>query len=270
MKIKCLICNEIIELKYRYNLVSCKCKNCYVDGGQEYLHFGENNFSKILIIFDDYTELLASDEENYKKEYSKWEKKKFEVKIMKDILNTVFQKLINEKKGFKLIAWIFIILIILAIIFYPIIDANFLYYNRTNKRIEVIQKVVSIKEEDIKRDSRIEEEYNSILNDMNSQSNNYISNIFQKETNKGKNIAKFISGAWLFIIVGAIMPFSLDKNKGKRNIMGGILCIGIGAILGFFGYKIPNIINFAVNIILYQIILIFLAYTIATSGKKAQ
>ena len=42
--------------------------------------------------------------------------------------------------------------------------------------------------EDIKRDSRIEEEYNSILNDMNSQSNNYISNIFQKETNKGKNI----------------------------------------------------------------------------------
>ena len=193
---------------------------------------------------------------------------------MKDILNTVFQKLINEKKGFKLIAWIFIILIILAIIFYPIIDANFLYYNRTNKRIEIIQKVVSINEEDIKRDSRIEEEYNNILNDMNSQSNNYISNIFQKETNRGKNIAKFISGAWLFILLGIIMPFSLDKNKGKRftlnNIMSGILCLVIGAVFGFAGYKIPNIINFVVNIILYQIILIFLAYTIITSGKKAQ
>ena len=193
---------------------------------------------------------------------------------MKDILNMAFQKLINEKKGFKLIAWIFIIIIILAIIFYPIIDANFLYYNRTNKRIEIIQKVVSINEEDIKRDSRIEEEYNSILNDMNSQSNNYISNIFQKETNTGRNIAKFISGAWLFILVGIIMPFSLDKNKGKRftlnNIMSGIVCLGIGAILGLVCYKIPNIINFAVNIILYQIILIFLAYTIATSGKKAQ
>lgn len=193
---------------------------------------------------------------------------------MKDILNTVFQKLVNEKKGFKLIAWIIIILIILAVIFYPIIDANFLYYNRTNKRIEIIQKIVNINENDIKRDSRIEEEYNSILNDMNSQSNNYISNIFQKETNKGKNIAKFISGSWLFIIIGIIMPFTLDKNKGKRftfnNFMGGIVCLGIGAILGFACYKIPNIINFAVNIILYQIILIFLAYTIATSGKKAQ
>ena len=193
---------------------------------------------------------------------------------MKEIFNNVLNKLINEKKGFKLIAWIFIIVIILAIVFYPIIDANFLYYNRTNKRIEIIKKNVNINENDIKRDSRIEEEYNSILNDMNSQSNNYISNIFQKETNKGKNIAKFISGSWLFIIIGIIMPFTLDKNKGKRftfnNFMGGIVCLGIGAILGFACYKIPNIINFAVNIILYQIILIFLAYTIATSGKKAQ
>lgn len=59
---------------------------------------------------------------------------------MKDIFNNVLNKLINEKKGFKLIAWIFIIVIILAIVFYPIIDANFLYYNRTNKRIEIIQK----------------------------------------------------------------------------------------------------------------------------------
>ena len=48
------------------------------------------------------------------------------------------------------------------------------------------------------------------------------------------------------------MPFSLDKNKGKRftlnNIMSGIVCLGIGAIFGFACYKIPNIINFAVNI----------------------
>lgn len=40
---------------------------------------------------------------------------------MKDIFNNVLNKLINEKKGFKLIAWIFIIVIILAIVFYPIL-----------------------------------------------------------------------------------------------------------------------------------------------------
>ena len=39
---------------------------------------------------------------------------------MKDIFNNVLNKLINEKKGFKLIAWIFIIVIILAIVFFII------------------------------------------------------------------------------------------------------------------------------------------------------
>ena len=193
---------------------------------------------------------------------------------MMELLSRIFEKVINEKKGFKVIAWSFVILIIIAIIFYPIIDANFLYFNRTNKRIEIIQKIISIDEQDIKRDKRIEDEYNSILDDMNNQRDNYISNIFQKENNKGKNIAKFLEGAWLCILVGIIMPFTKDKKNGKRltlnNIMAGILCLVIAGIIGFICIKIPNIINFSVNIVLYLIVIIFLTYTIATSGKKPE
>ena len=77
MRIKCLLCGDIIESKSVHNLVSCKCTNCYIDGGQDYLHFGGNDFSKILIIFDDGTEVLASDEENYKREYEEWENNKY-------------------------------------------------------------------------------------------------------------------------------------------------------------------------------------------------
>ena len=193
---------------------------------------------------------------------------------MMELLSRIFEKVINEKKGFKVIAWSFVILIIIAIIFYPIIDANFLYFNRTNKRIEIIQKIISIDEQDIKRDKRIEDEYNIILDDMNNQRDNYISNIFQKENNKGKNIAKFLAGSWLFILVGIIMPFTKDKKNGKRltlnNIMAGILCLVIAGIIGFICIKIPNIINFSVNIVLYLIVIIFLTYTIATSGKKPE
>ena len=107
---------------------------------------------------------------------------------------------------------------------------------------------------------------------MNNQSNNYANNIFQKETNKGRNIVKFLAGSWLFILVGIIMPFSKDKNKGKRltlnNVFSEILCFAIAGLLGFVCVKIQNIINFGVNIILYQIILVLLTYTIATSGKS--
>lgn len=77
MKIKCLLCRDIIESKNVHNLVSCKCENCYIDGGQDYLHFGGNDLSKILIIFDDGTEVLASDEENYKRKYEEWENDKY-------------------------------------------------------------------------------------------------------------------------------------------------------------------------------------------------
>ena len=69
MKIKCLICGDIIESKSVHDLVACKCESCYIDGGNDYLHFGGENFDKILIIFDDETEVLASDQENYKKKY---------------------------------------------------------------------------------------------------------------------------------------------------------------------------------------------------------
>lgn len=73
MKIKCLICGDIIESKSTHDLVSCKCESCHIDSGNDYLHFGGNDFSKILIIFDDGTEILASEEEGYKKKYEEWE-----------------------------------------------------------------------------------------------------------------------------------------------------------------------------------------------------
>ena len=67
MKIRCLICGDTIESKSVHNLVTCKCESCYIDGGNEYLRFGEKDFSKILIILDDDTEVLASDEKIIKR-----------------------------------------------------------------------------------------------------------------------------------------------------------------------------------------------------------
>lgn len=81
-KIQCKHCGDIIESKSVHNLVSCKCESCHIDGGNEYLRFGGKDFSKILIIFDDDTEVLASDEENYKKNYEKWEKISIEILVI--------------------------------------------------------------------------------------------------------------------------------------------------------------------------------------------
>ena len=57
MKLKCLICGDIIESKSIHDLVSCKCESCYIDGGKEYEHIGAKDFTKIVKITDDGREI---------------------------------------------------------------------------------------------------------------------------------------------------------------------------------------------------------------------
>lgn len=85
MKIKCLLCNDIIKSKHRHNLISCKCNNCYIDGGQD--------FGKILILFDDGTEILASDKEKYKKKYGEWEKNRIKRLVNNESFNNYMDRL---------------------------------------------------------------------------------------------------------------------------------------------------------------------------------
>lgn len=56
MKIKCLLCGDIIQSKSVHNLVSCKCESCYIDGGKYYAHIGAKDFSKVVKVNDDGTE----------------------------------------------------------------------------------------------------------------------------------------------------------------------------------------------------------------------
>ena len=39
------------------NLVSCKYELCYIDGGSDYAHIGAKDFSEIVKILDDETEI---------------------------------------------------------------------------------------------------------------------------------------------------------------------------------------------------------------------
>lgn len=186
-------------------------------------------------------------------------------------MKEIILNILKDTKNYKKIAWVFILAILLLIVLYPIIDANFLYYKRVSNRIEILDKINNIEIEKIEENEKLKQEYDSILNEISEKENNYLNNILIKETSSRNNVIKFISSSWMFIIVGLILPFTKDKAKGKRtlnNVLGGLLCLGIAWLFGFIGYKIPTIINIVVNIILYQIIMIYLAYTIATSGNK--
>lgn len=179
--------------------------------------------------------------------------------------------ILKNSKNYKKITWFFIIVILLLIVFYPIIDANFLYYNRVSNRIDILEKVSKLDENEIKKDKRLEKEYNSIVDEISEKENNYLNNIFITETSKKYKVIKFIASSWFLVLVGLILPFTKDDKKGKRtllNVITGFICIGVGCGFGYIGLKIPTVVNVVVNVILYQIIMIFLAYTIYSFGNK--
>lgn len=58
------------------------------------------------------------------------------------------------------------------------------------------------------------------------------------------------------------------KHFSKNNLIACVFCLIIGVALFFAGMKIPNIINLGVNVILYNIIVIFLIYSISKQTSK--
>lgn len=127
------------------------------------------------------------------------------------------------------------------------------------------------KEEKLDKNDKLKDEYNSISKEISDKENKYLNNVFiAKDSNKNNNI-KFISSVWMFVLVGIILPFTKDKIKSKRtwiNFWSGIFCLVLANLFGFIGCKIPTIINVILNAILYQIIMIYLAYTTATTVTK--
>mgnify|MGYP003394583806 CR=1 FL=1 len=35
-KVRCTICGQILESKYRHDFIACKCGKTFVDGGKDY------------------------------------------------------------------------------------------------------------------------------------------------------------------------------------------------------------------------------------------
>ena len=89
--------------------------------------------------------------------------------------------------------------------------------------------------------NKLKDEYNSILEEISDKENNYLNNIFITEDSNKNNNIKFISSAWMFVLVGIILPFTKDKSKGKRtwtNFWSGIFCLALAGLFGFIVCKI--------------------------------
>lgn len=53
-KVRCCVCGEILESKYRHDFEQCACVNeTFVDGGNAYLRIGGKNLEKVEILSEE-------------------------------------------------------------------------------------------------------------------------------------------------------------------------------------------------------------------------
>lgn len=163
-----------------------------------------------------------------------------------------------------------IIALALGIIVFPYIDANFLYYNRIEKRIDNLQTMVELTGGSLKENESLYAEFNSILEEMDAAREKALSNATNKVDTLRDRHTKFLAGAGLWFAIALGILFSKKKEekwsfkKVTSNLFSAIVCIGIGLGIGCFFTLIPTVgtpgISAALGIVLEVIVLWLLTY----------
>lgn len=184
-----------------------------------------------------------------------------------------FEKIVSGEKR-RLFFAILIIVVLLGIVVFPYIDANFLYYDRIEKRIDNLSSLVSLSGEPLENNEILHEEYLSILEEMKTARENSLFDGGKVENSKHDLAWKFAGGAILWVIVAIVLAF--PKKKGERrplkqwinNIAAAFFCLVIGAILGSIFVYIPTIGSVELNFVLSPVLQIIILWLILDSPKK--
>ena len=169
-----------------------------------------------------------------------------------------------------------LLLIICVLLVFPYIDANFLYYNRIEKRIDNLSALVSLSGKVMEQTPELLSEYNSIIEEINNaQTKSLISAMNNSSNTNSEYWIKFISGGFLFALVGIIGFF--QKKKGvkytfsffmKNNFLIMVVCIVLAAILAFVFSKIPTIGSVWINAVAAPVLKLVIMYLLFLQPKK--
>lgn len=173
------------------------------------------------------------------------------------------------------IFWVFVIVaLLIGVIVFPYIDANFLYYDRIEKRIDNLQKLVDLTGEPLRENEDLNKEYLSILNEMETAREKALSNATNSEDTLHDRRVKFFAGASLWYIVAVAVLFTKKKTekwsfkKVFNNFCSATLCLGIGSGIGWIFTLIPTLGIVEVNAVLTLILEVVVLWLLIEQPKK--
>ena len=191
---------------------------------------------------------------------------------MDKLLELLVGVVTGKKSG---IFWsVLIILLIAVVIIYPYIDANFLYYDRIDKRIDNLQKLVELTGEPLYENEDLNKEYSSILKEMEVAREKALSNATNSEDSLHNRRVKFFAGAGLWYVVAIAVLFTKKKTekwsfkKVFNNFCSAILCLGIGSGLGWVFTLIPTLGIVEVNAVFTLILEVVVLWLLIEQPKN--
>lgn len=171
--------------------------------------------------------------------------------------------------------WAFAIIALVAgVIVFPYIDANFLYYDRIEKRINNLQDMIDLAGGSLEDNESLKAEYNSILEELETAREKALSNATNKVDTLRDRRIKFLAGAALWYVVAAIVLFSKEKNeklslkKVFNHLLAALLCVVIGSAIGWVYTQIPTFVTSELTAILGFVVEIVVLWLVIDQPKK--
>lgn len=179
----------------------------------------------------------------------------------------IFELIKTNLKNPKLYIGLFIVLVI-GLLLFPYIDANYFYYSRVEKRINILDKVTKIDRDEIENNTILKEEYYSILNEISKQKDGSLGSVFITKNSNVVKRYKFLSGALLSWVVAIICLF-VKMEKWWYKFFG-LLVFGLfGAGIGYISMILPTVISPVCNYIIMPILQCILFGMLITSSSKS-
>ncbi len=171
-------------------------------------------------------------------------------------------------KNPKLYAIFAAVIVVIALVF-PYVDANFFFYNRIEKRVNILQSLSEIDVEKVSQYPALQEEYDAIISEIEKQRELSISNaISMEQTTSHVPLFKFLSGGVLAWIITLCVPFMNTFKDQKTKVLTFFLLALFGGILGGVAYIIPTIFNPWVNYIGFPVLQLIMLIALAMKPKQ--
>ena len=146
------------------------------------------------------------------------------------------------------------------------------------KRIDILDKVMTLDQDAINSNQTYKDEYQSILHEMEQQSERSVNSLMNKVILKvnyilskgsgGNRLIKFFSGAFWLILITIFIPFMNTFKKTSDKLIAFILFFTITVIVGWGFSLVPVIVSPMVNYIGIPLIQLIIVIIIAMKKKK--